>query len=194
MKEKRSGSVLVVSGSEKGRESLVGMLPRSTFGEVAAVSGAGEAKRLLLRSSYDIVVINTPLSDEYGLDFAINIVEDSTASAMVLVKSDAFEQAADKVEDYGVLALAKPVTRQSLLQALRLMAATRQRLRALEKENLRLKDKMEEVRIVNRAKWLLIENEGLTEAQAHRKIEKLAMDTRQSRKAVAGGIIDNYQL
>ena len=51
---------------------------------------------------------------------------------------------------------------------------------------------MADIRTVNRAKWLLIENLGMTEKDAHYYIEKQAMDTRMSRREVAVGIIRTY--
>ena len=52
---------------------------------------------------------------------------------------------------------------------------------------------MEEIRLVNRAKWLLIEKENMTEPEAHRYIEKQAMDHCVSRKAIAQQLIETYQ-
>ena len=52
---------------------------------------------------------------------------------------------------------------------------------------------MAEIRLVNRAKWLLIDREGMTEQDAHRFIEKQAMDCCVTRRAVADQIIARYQ-
>lgn len=53
-------------------------------------------------------------------------------------------------------------------------------------------EKIEEIRIVNRAKWLLIDHSRMTEPEAHRFIEKKAMDDRVSKKDVALRIISQY--
>ena len=66
------------------------------------------------------------------------------------------------------------------------------KLGQLEKKNRTLQEKMADIRTVNRAKWLLIENLGMTEKDAHYYIEKQAMDTRMSRREVAVGIIRTY--
>lgn len=89
--------------------------------------------------------------------------------------------------------LAKPVVRQLFDQSLHFSMASRSRLLQLRKENERLERKLEEVRIVSRAKCLLIQHLGLTEDQAHRMIEKEAMDTRQTRLCVAQILIDEYR-
>lgn len=91
------------------------------------------------------------------------------------------------------MTLAKPASAQSVLQALQWMAAIRERLRRLEKKALSVEEKMEEIRIINRAKWILIENLNMTETDAHRYIEKQAMDRCVTRKAIAQGIINTYK-
>lgn len=48
---------------------------------------------------------------------------------------------------------------------------------------------MAEIRLVNRAKWLLIQQHGMTEAEAHHFIEKQAMDRCVKRKVIAEEII-----
>ena len=53
----------------------------------------------------------------------------------------------------------------------------------------KLKEKMEEIRLVNRAKLLLIEKKSMSEADAHRYLEKTAMDSGKKRIAVANDII-----
>jgi len=52
---------------------------------------------------------------------------------------------------------------------------------------------MEEIRVINRAKWVLIKHVNMTEDEAHRLIEKQAMDTRTTRRAVAESIIRTYE-
>lgn len=63
----------------------------------------------------------------------------------------------------------------------------------MERENKDLAAKIDGIRLVNRAKWALIEHLGMTEDQAHRYIEKQAMDARVSKKEVAEGIIRTYE-
>ena len=81
----------------------------------------------------------------------------------------------DRVAQYGVFTLPKPISKQTFLQALAWMASTRERLRRFEKSTLTIEEKMEEIRLVNRAKWLLISELHMDEPQAHRYIEKQAM-------------------
>ena len=62
----------------------------------------------------------------------------------------------------------------------------------VEKKTLSLEDKMQEIRIINRAKWILISELKMTEADSHRYIEKQAMDRCVSKREIAEGIIRTY--
>ena len=64
------------------------------------------------------------------------------------------------------------------------------RLRKLEQKNILLEEKMKELKIVGKAKGILIEKKGMTEKEAHRYIGKMAMDNGVSRKHIAEDIID----
>ncbi|MBO5462830.1 MAG: ANTAR domain-containing protein [Clostridia bacterium] len=72
------------------------------------------------------------------------------------------------------------------------MSSARERFRKSEKKTLSIEEKMEEIRIVNRAKWLLISELKMDEQGAHRYIEKQAMDRCISKRIVAEEIIKTY--
>ena len=76
--------------------------------------------------------------------------------------------------------------------ALSWMASTKQRDRKKEQSEQSAADKLEEIRVINRAKWILIGEMNMTEEQAHRHIEKQAMDMCKSKKEIAESIIKTY--
>ena len=69
----------------------------------------------------------------------------------------------------------------------------RERMRMAEEKQQTVEDKINEIRLVNHAKWLLIECLSMTEAEAQRYIEKQAMDARISKKEMAESIIKTYE-
>ena len=73
-----------------------------------------------------------------------------------------------------------------------ILLSAREKLRKTEKKTLSIEEKMEEIRIVNRAKWILIRELKLDEPEAHRYIEKQAMDRCISKRIVAEEIIKTY--
>lgn len=183
--------VLVVSAVEKIYEYITEILPPGEFSPILRAASAGEAKRMLVSDEADIVIINTPLPDEFGTELALDL-SGGTAGVLLLVKNDYFDQVCYKVEREGVLTVGKPSSRQTLYGAVKLAAAMSARLVKMERKNKTLQEKMADIRTVNRAKWLLIENLNMTERDAHYYIEKQAMDMRLSRHEVAENIIRTY--
>ena len=97
------------------------------------------------------------------------------------------------LNEQGVLLLSKPFSNTLFVQAMHMAAASNHRLQRLRQENARLQDKISQIRLVSRAKCCLVEHAHLTEAEAHRRIEKLAMDTRRDRTEIAQEILDSYE-
>ena len=71
--------------------------------------------------------------------------------------------------------------------------AVHKKLQAMQRENSKLQQKIEDIRITQRAKGVLMSYLGMTEEEAHKYIEKQAMDTRMSKRAVAEGILKIYE-
>ena len=189
--EKRKYRVLVAGGGDKLFDYICENLPRGDYGPILRAGDAGEARRLLLDSPADIVIINAPLDDEFGVELALDLAE-GTAGILLLVKNEVYDQVCAQVEDSGVLTLGKPTTRQGFYTAVRLLTAMTARLSKLEKANQSLQEKMADIRVVNRAKWLLMEHHHMKEQDAHYFIEKQAMDMRLPRRQVAENIIRSY--
>ena len=73
-------SVLTVSAADKFSASLHTLLPEGQYDPVRAVRDAASARRLLLEQSFDIVIVNAPLPDEFGTQLALELSETSGAS------------------------------------------------------------------------------------------------------------------
>ncbi len=170
---------------------LSAMLDSSVYTPVDLAVSAGEAKRKLLTGVFDIIIIDPPLPDEFGADFAVDISETTSSGIMIIVRSDLFELITSKVENAGVLTLSKPLSRKDFYTALKLITATSARILNGEKKVRRLQEKLEEIKLVSRAKFILMENQKLSEQEAHRYIEKEAMNRRITKSKMALEIIDN---
>lgn len=185
-------SVLIVSAGESMNSALSALMPMRSYYPLRFVSSIASAKREWSEHIYDFLIINSPLPDDIGIRFAIDAVSSSSSVVLMFVRSELEENIRDQLFGTGVLTLAKPVNRLSLAHALSWMSAIRERLRKLEKKSLSFEEKMQEIRLVNRAKWVLISVLKLDEPQAHRYIEKQAMDRCISRKEIAEEIIRTY--
>lgn len=191
MKETSYG-VLIVSSSENFNNSFGQLLSRSKHQPVRIAKDVGMAKRILAEKRFDLVVINSPLPDEAGIRFAIDACGWDSVAVLFLVRQEIYEATRDELTRHGVYTLAKPTSRQILTQALSWLECARERLRKLGKKTLSMEEKMQEIRLVNRAKWLLISELKLSEENAHKYIEKQAMDQCVPKKEIAETIIRTY--
>ena len=138
----------------------------------------------------EMILINAPLPDELGHELALFAVQNTRAGVLMMVKAGTADQVAQRVEQSGVLVLAKPFSGAAFRQAVHMAAASSRRLMMLQEENDKLHEKLMQLRLVSRAKCLLIENRGMTEAEAHHYIEKEAMNSRRTREQVAEEILE----
>ncbi len=185
-------SVLVVSASENFNSALLSLLPVSLCGPIRCVGAVSAARRLLNERDFDLVIINSPLTDDVGAGFAVDLCNTDGTVPLFIARADILEGLRGKFISAGVFAVPKPLPQQSVTLALEWMMSARERLRRAETKTLSVEEKMAEIRLVNRAKWLLITELKMDEAQAHRFIEKRAMDRCISRRAVAEEIIKTY--
>lgn len=185
-------SVLLVSASEKLNTAVLPLFPGTDFWPVTTVGSLSRAKRLLLQQNYDLVVINAPLPDGMGTDFAMKLCGETDAAVALLIRSELYEETNAKALPAGVVVVSKPTNSQLLTQVIRGLCAMCERLRAVRQRQSTVEEKMEEIRRMNRAKWLLIEQEGLTEQEAHQRILRIAMEQRISKRDAADQIIQTY--
>ena len=191
--QERTYSVLIVTASDTFANSVMPLLPMTDYWPVTIVHSISEARRRVVDTEFDIVLINAPLPDDFGMRLAIDICTNSGAGVLMLVKNDLFNDIYAKVVGYGVITLSKPTNSQMVAQNLRILCATRERMRQMQARQATVEEKIEEIRLVNRAKWLLIECLSMTEPEAHRYIEKQSMDERISKREVAENIIKTYK-
>ena len=187
--KERVYSVLLVSASESFNAAMEAFLSESTYAPIRIVSNIAAGKRACAERSYDFIIINSPLPDDIGTRFAIDQCNSTSSAVLFMVRAELYSETYDKLAEHGVFVLAKPTSRQVITTALAFLASARERLRKNEKKTLSIEEKMEEIRIVNKAKWILIDREHMTEEEAHRYIEKTAMDMCVSKRTIAEKII-----
>lgn len=185
-------SVLIVSASENFNHALIPLLPVSHFQPLRFANSISAARRAVNERSFDLVIVNSPLPDDIGTGFAADVSTANGTVVLFILRADILENLRGKFIDAGIFSLTKPLSSQMFSLGLEWMMSARERLRKAETKTLSVEEKMAEIRIINRAKWLLITELKMEEPQAHRFIEKQAMDRCISRREVAEEIIKTY--
>jgi response regulator NasT len=154
--------------------------------ELTTTSDFNEARRLATERSFNIIIADS--GDGYDTDFALNVA-DSYSTILLLVPNEHFDEISYRVEGYGILTITKPFEPFYFYNMVKIAIAVQYKVQVLSSQTTKLKVKMEEIRLVNRAKMLLMQNLKMTEQEAHRYIEKEAMDTGAKKIAIAELII-----
>ncbi len=182
--------ILMISSSSKIPDVISEILMEMGSMHKVQVSSIAEAQRELVHRFFDFIVINAPLVDRNEASFAIDASKRYGSLVLLLVPLQDYEIITARVMLQGVYTLRKPTNKQALTQASQWLLTSYHKMKKLEKKAVSVEEKMKEIRLVNKAKWLLIEQEKFTENEAHRWIEKQAMDQCVSRSVIAQKVIE----
>lgn len=186
-------SALIVSYTEQSAEVISSIVKKTSCKKITTAKTCGEARRLAGENDFDLYIINSPVYNESGEDLAKELVMSGLSQVILIVKNDIYEYTSSTVEDFGVITVPKPVNKNTLWMSLKLSKATHARLKNMQKLNSKLSQKIEDIRLVDRAKCILISHLNMTETEAHKYIEKKAMDTRTSRREISEKILRTYE-
>ena len=186
-------SALIVSRTKTSVAYFAKVLNADSCEQIVTLQSCGEARRLLSERDFDLVIINAPLQGESGESLSIHIASKGVSQVILVVNSEYFDEVSAATEDEGILVVARPINNNIFWATLKLAKSTQSRLKKMQAENSKLKQKIEDIRIVDRAKCILISHLNISEQEAHRFLEKQAMDMRTTRRAIAEGVLKTYE-
>ncbi len=187
-----AGGILIVCSRTDLIKDLRTLMLQQGYSAAEYSLSANEARRKLDIFEPELILINAPLQDELGIDLVLDIADKTDAGIIVLAKHEHLEEMQFKLERVGALILPKPINKTILLQTSRFAVNSRKSLKGLKHQNDDLEKRINDRKIIEKAKWLLVEKMNMSEPQAHRYIQKRAMDTRVSQIKVAEEILSNY--
>ncbi|MDA8268811.1 MAG: response regulator [Actinomycetota bacterium] len=164
--------------------------------EIVGETGRGdEAVDLVRDRRPDLVILDIKMPGIDGIEAARRITADIRVPVLILT---AFSQRnlIEDARDAGVAAyLVKPFQRGELVPAIEVAVARFEELRAIDEEHASgqdgtLEDKLETRRVVDRAKAVLMDEHGLTEADAFSFVQRTAMGRRTRMRQVAQEVLD----
>ena len=140
----------------------------------------------------DLIFLDIKMPGMDGLE-ALAYINEQGARPVIILTAFSDRTFIEKAAELGAAAyIMKPFEEHQILPAIHLAVSHFEELQSLRAENESLKETVEVSRLVNKAKTLLAEHEGLTENQAFRKIQKMSMDRNKKMKDVANAVILVY--
>jgi AmiR/NasT family two-component response regulator len=171
------------------RMDLREMLTNLGYLVVGEVADGTSAVNLARELRPDIVIMDIKMPDMDGIDAARVLTQERIAPVLLLTAYSQSELI-ERAKEAGVVGyIVKPVRESDLSPAIEVSLARFAELRAMEREVGDLKDALETRKLVDRAKGILMDTQGLTESQAFRRIQTMSMNTRRAMKQVAEAII-----
>jgi len=185
--------VIIADDESIIRMDLREMLANLGYLVVGEVGDGQSAVNLSRELRPDIVIMDIKMPDMDGIEAASILTKERIAPVLLLT---AFSQKdlVDRATEAGVAGyIVKPFRESDLGPAIEVALARFNEFRTLEKEVGNLQEALETRKVVDRAKGILMDTQGLKEAEAFRKIQKMSMNTRRPMKEVAEAIILAHQ-
>ncbi len=180
---------VIIDDSLGSRAALGQALKRLGFEVVGEGSSGSEAIRLAQALKPDVLFLAVGLPDLDGLTTAAQILE-THALPIIILSSHLNPEVIQRAKEAGVMAyLVKPLREEELLPAIELAISRFEEFNALRKENADLKRILEDRKLIERAKGILMEREKISEPQAFGRIQKASMNSRRSMAEIAQAIL-----
>ena len=167
------------------RLDLKEMLEEEGYDIVGEAADGEQAIELAQELLPDLVICDVKMPKLDGIAAASRIAEQRIAPVVILT---AFSQRdlIERARDAGAMAyLVKPFQKKDLLPAIEMATSRFGEIKALEAEVGDLQGRLDARKVIERAKGMLQADQGMTEPEAFRWIQRSAMDQRTSMKAVA---------
>ncbi|MGH2808060.1 MAG: ANTAR domain-containing response regulator [Actinomycetota bacterium] len=185
----RKHKVLIAEDEAIIRLDLKEMLEEEGIEVVGEASDGEGALRIARDAKPDLVIMDIKMPGMDGLTAAEKVMEEDLGAVLILTafsQKDLVQRAAEA----GAMGyLVKPFQKSDLMPAIEIAIARHAELKAVKQESADKGEQLETRKFVDRAKGKLMDEHGITEADAFRQIQKRAMNERRSMKEIAQEIL-----
>ena len=182
--------ILIAEDEAIIRLDLKEMLEEEGLEVVGEAADGDAAVRLADEREPDLVIMDIKMPGMDGLTAAEQIIDKDLAAVLILTAFSGKDLVQRAAEAGAMAYLVKPFQKSDLMPAIELALARYAELTSLKKETADLAERLEARKVIDRAKGRLIDERGMTEADAFRHLQKRAMDERRSMKEVAQAVLD----
>ncbi|MGL4465245.1 MAG: ANTAR domain-containing response regulator [Planctomycetia bacterium] len=191
---KRSLRIVVADDEVRMREYLQELLPRMGHTVVASAATGNELINVCRSHRPDLVLTDIKMPDLDGIDAAVAIYREQPVP-IILISAHHDKPSLERASGVHVMAyLVKPIELADLEAAI--MVATRrfEQFQSLQKEAADLRQALEDRKIIERAKGILMKRGSIDEEEAFRRLQKTARDRNQKLVQVAGMIVTTEEI
>lgn len=168
--------IVIADADEDYRKKLKDTLNHAGYLVTGEAGNGRSALKVIFQTEPDLVIMDMKLPGAEGLEIA-RIIEEQRAAPVILLANSHEQDLLEEARASWVFAyLLKPVSEAQLFPTLEIAVANFRRFVQLEEENKRLRQALEERKLVEKAKGLVMEAKGFSEKEAYNYLRKLSMD------------------
>lgn len=194
MQEPRKSTLLFVQDAAAEPAALGAFAAEQPALALVTADGLDEAERKLAQLDPALVVWQCDAPGLPALRQCVRLAEGSEAVFLLLVRPGTYEAVWQFVQAAGICVMSWPTPQEVFRQTLRNLLLLKKSLRAMQEKTDQLQSQLQDMKRIQKAKSLLMNQLGMSEADAHRWIEKAAMDRCVKKREIAETIIRMYAL
>lgn len=181
--------IIIADDESIVRADLKEMLTNLGYLVVGDVGDGQSAVNLARELKPDVVLMDIKMPNMDGIE-ASRILTEEQIAPVVLLTAYGQKELVDQAKEAGVVGyLVKPFRESDLLPAIEVALSRFNEFKTVQQEVEDLQNALETRKLVERAKGILMDSQGMDESEAFRKIQKMSMNTRKPMKEVAEAII-----
>ena len=194
MEQAGKNTILLVRGTAAEPVGLSAFAAAQPDVQVQTVSGLDEARTALGRQHPTLIVMQSDEPGVQDLRRCAEMAAGAEAVFLLLVRQEAYGAAWRTLQKHGVCVMTWPMEQAVLTQTLRNLLLLKKSMQTMQAQTDQLRSQLQDLKRIQKAKGLLMRQLGMTEQDAHRWIEKAAMDRCVKKREIAETIIRMYEL
>ncbi|MGI6587000.1 MAG: response regulator [Lutisporaceae bacterium] len=168
------------------------MLEENKFSVVGEASDGFDAIELCRQHKPDIVLMDIKMPIFDGLEAAKNILDNDLAECVVMLTAYSDQELIERAGQAGVTGyLVKPINQKILMPTIEIAIAQGKRIRKARIEAETAKKRLNDRRIIDRAKAIIASEMGITEAEAYRELQSMSMSKNCAMASLAEKIVES---
>lgn len=181
--------ILLITNTDSSEGFIKELLMNASYNKIWTAYNYSDGTNLLDVHPFDLVIINAPMRDELGDRLAKYAAHRTYTSILFIARETVYAMNHDMLTKFGILCVKKPVAVKPFQQLLKVVESTCVQVSKLEKHKVECRERIDEIRLVDAAKWHLISQFNISESQATRTFELFAIDRKVSRLTAADLIL-----
>lgn len=181
--------IIIGDSQTRSRKRLKELLTNNGYLIIGEAAEALGTLRLVRSIQPDLVILDGDLPGMSVLELAHVIEDDGLAPVLLIVQAFSREYLETARESTSLNLMVRPITEATLIPAVEATISKYRKTAELKKEIARLKQQLETRKIVEKAKGVLMEKLGISEKEAHRRLQKQSMDKSISIREVAEAVL-----